>query len=197
MAEAIGYEEHPFDALVFEYEPSMTAAKLKVLFDELKSGVLPLLERIVANDQPLERDLWRHQYPIEQQRAFALEIAELFGYDLQRGRLDIAPHPFEISFTRQDVRITTRYDNHYLPMALFGTLHETGHALYEQNIAPELTRTALTTDFLGQYAVGGTSYGAHEFSSRMWENQVGRSRAFWNRHFGRLQEFFPEQLASG
>ena len=81
-------------------------------------------------------------------------------------------------------------------MSLFRTLHETGHALYEQNIAPELTRTALTTDFLGQYAVGGTSYGAHECSSRLWEYPIGYSRAFWRLHFPRLQEYFPEQLAN-
>lgn len=194
LANAVGYEDHPFDALVFEYEPSMTAARLRVLFNDLKEGVLPLLRRIVANDRPLEKDLWAHQYPIEKQRAFGLEIAQKFGYDIDRGRLDIAPHPFEISFTRQDVRITTRYDLRYLPMALFGTLHETGHALYEQNIDPSLTRSALTTDFLGQYAVGGTSYGAHEFSSRLWENQIGRSRAFWECHLPRLKEIFPEQL---
>lgn len=194
LADAIGYEGHPYDALVLEYEPSMTAAKLKVLFDDLKAGLLPLLEKIVANDTPLEKDLWQHSYDFDKQKAFGLKIARQFGYDLERGRLDIAPHPFEISFTRQDVRITTRYDEHYLPMALFGTLHETGHALYEQNIAPELTRTPLATDYLGQYAVGGTSYGAHEFSSRLWENQIGRSRTFWEKHFDELQSLFPDQL---
>lgn len=194
-AEAIGYTEHPFDALVFEYEPSMTAAKLNVLFADLKDGLKPLLDKIVANDKPLPQDLWRHEYDIASQKAFALEIAQKFGYDLKRGRLDIAPHPFEVSFTREDVRITTRYDKHYLPMALFGTLHETGHGLYEQGVSPDLTRSALTTDFLGQYAVGGTSYGAHESQSRLWENQIGRSREFWQCHFGRLQEYFPTQLA--
>lgn len=194
IAEAIGYDDHPFDALVFEYEPSMTAKKLKALFEDLKSGLIPLLNRIVANDKPLEQDLWRHEYDLNQQRAFSFEMAKRFGYDTDRGRLDIAPHPFEVSFTRQDVRITTRYDNHYLPMALFGTLHETGHALYEQGVDPDLTRTALTTDFLGQYAVGGTSYGVHEFSSRLWENNVGRSRAFWEVHFDELQSTFPDQL---
>jgi len=194
LAEAIGYDDHPFDALVFEYEPSMTASKLKVLFDDLKAGLLPLLERIVANDAPLQQDLWAQEYDIEVQKQLCAEIAERVGYDFSRGRLDIAPHPFEISFTRHDVRITTRYNPTYLPMSLFGTLHEVGHALYEQNISPELTRTALATDFLGQYAVGGTSYGAHEFSSRMWENQIGRSRAFWQLHFARVQALFPEQL---
>lgn len=195
QAEAVGYEKHPFDALVFEYEPSMTASKLRALFEDLKAGLLPLLERIANNDYPLEHGLWEKEYPVDKQRAFALEMAKKFGYDLNRGRLDIAPHPFEVSFTREDVRITTRYSLNYFPMALFGTLHETGHALYEQNVDPELTRTALATDFLGQYAVGGTSYGAHEASSRLWENQIGRSREFWQVHFARLVEYFPEQLA--
>lgn len=194
-ADAIGYDDHPFDALVLEYEPSMTAARLRDLFDNLKAGLLPLLQRIVEHDKPLERDLWQQTYPREQQRQLGLELAQKIGYDLERGRLDSAAHPFEISFTRNDVRITTRYDDHYLPMALFGTLHEAGHGLYEQGVAPELTRTALTTDFLGQYAVGGTSYGAHESQSRLWENQVGRSRAFWENHFGRARDLFPEQLA--
>ncbi|MBC7814798.1 MAG: carboxypeptidase M32, partial [Burkholderiales bacterium] len=162
QAEAIGYPEHPFDALVYEYEPSVTASKLRVIFGDLKAGLLPLLKRIVDNDKPLELDLWAHEYPQDKQKAFGLEIAQAFGYDLNRGRLDIAPHPFEISFTRNDVRITTRYDRNYLPMALFGTLHETGHGLYEQGVDPALTRSALTTDFLGQYPVGGTSYGVHE-----------------------------------
>ncbi len=195
QADAVGYQDHPFDALVFEYEPSMTAAKLRTLFESLKAGLLPLLSRIVAHDKPLERDLWQQDYPVEKQKAFGLEIAQQFGYDLNRGRLDIAPHPFEISFTRQDVRITTRYNTKYLPMALYGTLHETGHALYEQGVDPVLTRTALSIDFLGKYPVGGTSYGAHESQSRLWENQIGRSREFWQVHFDRLREIFPDQMA--
>jgi carboxypeptidase Taq len=195
QADAVGYKEHPFDALVFEYEPSVTAASLKALFEELKAGLLPLLKRIVANDKPLEKDLWQHEYPLDKQKAFGLEIAQEIGYDLERGRLDIAPHPFEISFTRNDVRITTRYNLNYLPMALYGTMHETGHALYEQGVDPALTRSPLTTDFLGQYPVGGTSYGAHESQSRLWENQIGRSRAFWEVHFARLRQIFPEQMA--
>lgn len=194
LAEAIGYQEHPFDALVFEYEPDVTAASLKVIFGELKAGLIPLLEKITARDIPLPQDLWGHQYDIDTQKQLCRELAATIGYDFQRGRLDIAPHPFEISFTRNDVRITTRYHPTYLPMALFATLHETGHALYEQNISPDLTRTALTTDFFGQYAVGGSSYGAHEFSSRLWENQIGRSREFWQLYFARVQQLFPEQL---
>jgi carboxypeptidase Taq len=194
QAEAIGYADHPFDALVFEYEPSVTAKSLQVLFGELKAGLLPLLREIVAHDDGFTHTLWDHAYPQEQQKAFGLSIAQRFGYDLERGRLDIAPHPFEISFTRNDVRITTRYDKHYFPMALYGTLHETGHALYEQGVDPALTRTALCIDYLGKYPVGGTSYGAHESQSRLWENQIGRSRAFWNAHFDEMRAIFPEQL---
>lgn len=195
QAEAVGYDAHPFDALVFEYEPSVNAAKLRVLFEALKAGLLPLLKRIVDKGSTLNHTLWEHEYPLDQQKAFGLKMAQRFGYDLHRGRLDIAPHPFEISFTRQDVRITTRYNLNYFPMALYGTLHETGHALYEQGVDPSLTRTALTIDFLGKYPVGGTSYGAHESQSRLWENQIGRSRAFWNAHFDDLRGYFPQQLA--
>ncbi|MCY4018441.1 MAG: carboxypeptidase M32 [Chloroflexi bacterium] len=196
LAEAIGYEEHPFDALVFQFEPGMTAASLGALFGQLKDGILPLLQKIVASDAPMPPDLWGQDYDIDLQARLCREFAALIGFDFGRGRLDIAPHPFEVSFTRDDVRITTRYDINYLPMSLFAALHEAGHGLYEQNVSPSLTRSALTTDFLGQYAVGGASYGAHEFSSRLWENQIGRSRAFWQLHFGRLRDCFPRQMSS-
>ncbi|MCY3798785.1 MAG: carboxypeptidase M32 [Chloroflexi bacterium] len=196
LADAIGYEDHPFDALILQFEPGMTAARLHRIFAELKAGILPLLERIVAVEAPLVVDLWEAEYDLAAQKQLCRELTALIGFDYDRGRLDSAPHPFEISFTRDDVRITTRYDANYLPMSLFAALHEAGHGLYEQNIAPKLTRTALTADFLGQYAVGGASYGAHEFSSRLWENQIGRSREFWRRHFGRLQAAFPQQMAA-
>ena len=195
MAEAIGYDRHPYDAMLLRYEPGMTAARLAQLFDELKAGILPLLRAIVDQDDAVPYSFLMHDYPAGKQAAFGLEIAAAFGYDLQRGRLDETVHPFEISFTREDVRITTRYRTDYLPAALFGIFHETGHALYEQGVDPALTRSALTTDFLGLYAVGGASFGAHESQSRLWENQVGRSAAFWAHHFPRLREFFPAQLA--
>ena len=195
LADAIGYDDHPFDALIQQFEPGLTAAQLKVIFAELKGGLLPLLGKIVANDAPLPVDLWAAAYDLDAQKALCQELAELIGFDFRRGRLDSAPHPFEISFTRDDVRITTRYDANYLPMSIFAALHEAGHGLYEQNVSPELTRSALTTDFIGQYAVGGASYGAHEFSSRLWENQIGRSRDFWRLRFGRLRARFPDQLA--
>lgn len=195
LAGAIGYTAHPYDALLLQYEPGMTAARLTALFNELKGGILPLLQRITQGSEPVPSDFLYRDYPAAQQRAFALAIAQQFGYDLQRGRLDASAHPFEISFTRQDVRFTTRYQERYLPGAVFGLFHETGHALYEQGADPALTRSALTTDFLGLYAVAGASFGTHESQSRLWENQIGRSRAFWQLHFGELQKHFPQQLA--
>jgi carboxypeptidase Taq len=195
LAEAIGYEEHPYDALLLRYEPGMTAARLRDLFAALRTGLLPLVERGAPASKNVRSDFLARDYPEDSQRAFAIEIAQLYGYDLNRGRLDRSAHPFEISFTRNDVRITTRYNRRYAPGAIFGLLHETGHALYEQGVDPALTRSALTTDLLDLYAVGGASYGTHESQSRLWENLVGRSRPFWQLHFSRLQGYFPEQLA--
>ncbi len=193
FANAIGYQAHPYDALVLRYEPGMTAARLQTIFESLKQGLLPVLRRAAAS-KLARADFLERDYPEESQRAFALETAQFFGYDLRRGRLDRSSHPFEISFTRADVRITGRYNRNYLPMGMFGIMHESGHALYEQGVAPALSRSALTTDLLDLYAVGGTSYGAHESQSRLWENLVGRSRAFWQCHFERLKKYFPEQL---
>jgi len=194
LAGAIGYTDHPYDALLQQYEPGLTTRTLQDLFTSLKEGILPLLEEIHTRGQEPRRDFLALDFPEDQQRAFNVHLAELFGYDFTRGRLDTSAHPFEISFTRQDVRITTRYDRHHLPTSLFGTLHEVGHAVYEQGVSPELTRSALTSDFSGLYAVGGASYGTHESQSRLWENLVGRSLPFWERHFSELQEVFPEHL---
>jgi carboxypeptidase Taq len=190
----MGYEEHPYDALLLRYEPGMTAARLRALFADLRTHTLPLVQAIAAKAPP-RADFLDQDYPEEDQRAFGLGISQAMGYNLHRGRLDRSAHPFEVSFTREDVRITTRYQRHYLPAALFGIFHETGHALYEQGVSPDLTRTALTTDFLNQYAVGGVSFGMHESQSRLRENLVGRSRPFWQHHFPALRAVFPTQLA--
>ena len=123
-----------------------------------------------------------------------IKIAKKFGYDFERGRLDSTVHPFEISFTRNDVRITTRYYKNFINPSLFGTLHEAGHGIYEQNVKEEYTRSAMTTDFLSFYAVGGVSFGAHESQSRLYENHIGRSKIFWENHFGDLVDCFPDTL---
>ena len=193
LADAIGWSEHPYDALMSLFEPGETVSTLQPLFARLREGLSPLVRAIAAKPEP-DWDFLRRDYPEDLQKQFALKMAEKFGYDLTRGRLDGTVHPFEISFTRDDVRITTRYYRDYLPASLFGTLHETGHALYEQGVDPAYTRTPLATDLTGLYAVGGVSFGAHESQSRLWENQVGRSWAFWSLHYADLQATFPEQL---
>ncbi|RDI62043.1 carboxypeptidase M32 [Microvirga subterranea] len=192
-ADCIGWSEHPYDAMVSIYEPGETASSLKRLFATLRSSMQPILDAARSRPAPRSDFLFR-EFPEEGQRAFGLSMAEKLGYDLKRGRLDTTVHPFEVSFTRNDVRITTRYNRNYLPASLFGTAHETGHGLYEQGVDPAYTRTTLATDLVGLYAVGGTSFGAHESQSRLWENHVVRSRTFWQLHFPELQRHFPDQL---
>jgi carboxypeptidase Taq len=176
------------------YEPGETVASLTSLFATLRAGLSPILQAVTAAEQP-RTDFLHRDYPIDRQRRFALKMAETIGYDLQRGRLDKTVHPFEISFTRNDVRITTRFYQDYLPPSLFGALHEAGHGIYEQGVDPAYTRTPLATDLVGYYAVGGVSFGAHESQSRLYENHVGRSRRFWQLHFASLQDTFPEALS--
>lgn len=193
MAEAIGYDDHPYDALMYRFEPGTTTRELKTLFARLREGMLPLVKAIAKADKPRSDFLFRN-YPIDAQMGFALKMAERIGYDLNRGRLDTTVHPFEVSFTRDDVRITTRASTNYMPMSLFGALHEAGHAMYEQGVDPAYTRTPLATDLVSLYAVGGVSFGAHESQSRLWENHVGRSRAFWTNHFADIQAAYPGVL---
>lgn len=183
-----------YDALLVEYEPGMRSRDLVVLFDRLKATLVPLVAAIREAPAP-RTDHLRRSFDLERQRAFALGVAGEFGYDVARGRLDAAPHPFEISFSTGDVRITTRYDEHWLPRSLFAAWHEAGHGIYEQWADPIHSRGALSTDLVGLYAVSGTSYGTHESQSRLWENLVGRSRSFWDAHYGALVEAFPDQLS--
>ncbi|GIQ62906.1 hypothetical protein PACILC2_14740 [Paenibacillus cisolokensis] len=127
----------------------------------------------------------RQSFDKDAQKAFSLFILKEMGYDFSAGRLDESVHPFAIGLSPGDVRITTRYLPDDVTSALFGTIHEGGHALYEQNIDPELAGTPLCT---------GTSMGIHESQSRFWENVIGRSRPFWERYYGELQRRFPGQL---
>ena len=193
-ADALGYDGHPYDPMVQIFEPDETAASLTGFFDRLRAGILPVLDK--ARGRPLPRtDFLYRDYDPQVQKRFVAETAAALGYDFDRGRMDTAVHPFEVSFTRNDVRITSRWPRSYLPMAIFGSIHEVGHALYEQGVDPVHTRGAFATDMIGLYAVGGTSFGMHESQSRLLENHVGRSPAFWQVHFPRLRDSFPDQLS--
>lgn len=185
MADLYGYEDHPYDALLDEYEPGMKTAEVQEVFDTLRPFQVELVRKIAEKPAP-RTDFLRRDYPEEGQRRYALEVAQKFGYDMARGRLDVAPHPFETDFGRNDVRITTRYDRNMPTQAIYGVFHETGHALYEQNVAETWGRTPLDS---------GASMIFHESQSRLWENVIGRSRAVVERFFPLLREIFPEPLS--
>src|ERR687890_1228992 len=185
-AEALGYEDHPYDALLDAYEPGAEKARLEVMFKELKEGVLPLIRAVVAKGDGKDRAApLSGAFGEARQEEFGRAVISAFGYDWERGRQDSSVHPFCINFGPGDVRITTRFDGSWLAPALFGTMHEAGHALYEQGVDPSYTRTPLG---------GGTSMGVRESQSRLWENLVGRSRAFWSHYYPKLREVFPQLL---
>jgi len=185
-AEALGYQEHIYDALLDEYEPGMTKAEIESVFSRLKSDLVPIARTIVAADRE-EHPFLSSTYDIETQWDFGVAIMEAFGFDFERGRQDRSAHPFTTTFSINDVRVTTRIHEDFLPAGLFGSLHECGHALYEQGISEQLERTPLAD---------GASLGVHESQSRLWEILVGRSREFWAHYYEPLQERFPEQLGA-
>ncbi|HEV2282840.1 MAG TPA: carboxypeptidase M32 [bacterium] len=184
-ADYIGYAGHPYDALVDRYDPGVTARELETLFGRLLEVVVPLVRGIASRAGAVDAGILDADFDEAAQRTFALEIVRAFGYDTRRGRLDLSAHPFSTKFHRDDVRITTRYGPRL--SAVFGTFHESGHAMYSQGTSPALERSPLSD---------GAGSGIHESQSRMWENLVGRSRAFWEHAFPRLRRAFPEQLKS-
>ncbi|HEV3246341.1 MAG TPA: carboxypeptidase M32 [Beijerinckiaceae bacterium] len=185
--DAVGWSAHPYDVLIGLYEPGGTLAEVGALLNELRRGLKPILDAALGRARPA-RDFLDEPFPEEKVKAAARLLTEVLGYDYEHGRLDKTVHPFAISFTREDVRITMRLGERSFANSLFGAMHETGHALYEQNVGPAFSRTALTTDLIGLHAGGGASLGTHESQSRLQENHVGRSRDFWRAHFGRMKE---------
>jgi carboxypeptidase Taq len=183
-AEAFGYEQTPYDALLDEYEPDMLTATVESTFEVLRAELVPLVRAIGDRPQPDATVLYR-EYGDRPQWEFGLQVIRDFGFDFRRGRQDRSAHPFSTNFSVDDVRITTRVQQGFLPSCLFGTLHEAGHAMYEQGVDPGLDRSPLAA---------GTSLGMHESQSRLWENLVGRSRPFWRHYYPRLQAIFPAQL---
>ncbi len=177
--------EHIYDPLIDDFEPGMLTRQVKAVFDVLRPQQVELVRATKEHGRPVSDAPVRQAFDVEKQRLFGVEVVTKLGYDFKRGRLDKAVHPFTTSFSLDDVRITTRYDPNFFNDALFSTIHECGHGLYEQGIASGLERTSLAT---------GTSMAIHELQSRMWENFVGRSRPFWVAFYPRLQEVFPEAL---
>lgn len=186
-ADAIGYEGERYDALLDEYEPGATAAELRELFEPLRSEQVELAAQIAESAVKPDMSPLQRGYGAGEQAAYLKALVAEVGYDFRRGRLDTTIHPFATSMGIGDVRMTTRYQEGDLAAALFGTLHEMGHALYEQGIDPAYARTPLAS---------GVSLGVHESQSRLWENLVGRSLAFWEGAYQGLKAAFPQQLGN-
>ena len=178
----VGDFTDPYDAWLEEYEPGMTTSAVETLFAGLKPGLVALVSAVAARTEDARLPKLSGSFPIDRQRVFGEEIARAMGFDFERGRLDVSAHPFSAAISRDDVRLTTRYREELPFSALFGTMHEAGHGLYEQNIADELKNMPLCH---------GATMSVHESQSRLWENLVGRSRGFWKRFLPRFQELFP------
>ncbi len=181
-AEAVGYEAEAYDALLEDYEPGERAERLEALFAELRPALVELLQKIQGAPRQPDTGIVHRDFPVEAQKALILEVLPQLGYDLEAGRLDPTVHPFATRITPGDVRITTRYYDDYFNAAFFGSVHEAGHAMYEQGLPETHWGTPL-----GE----AVSLGVHESQSRMWENMVGRSRGFWEYFFPKAQAHFP------
>ncbi len=178
--------EEPYDILLDDFERGMKTAQVREIFGRLKDELVPLISASAQRDDDSIDACLRQQFDPDIQRQVCHEIVELFGYRPGAWRLDPTEHPFATDGGIDDIRITTHYHDDNLD-AVFSTMHEYGHGLYEHQVDPALDRTRLSR---------GTSLGLHESQSRMWENLVGRGRPFWNFFYPRLQQAFPQQLGS-
>ena len=186
-ADCLGYVHHPYDALLEEYEPGARTADIADLFAALREDLLPLVNALTYARRRPNTSILRGDYPLDRQRVFGEMAAAALGFDFDAGRLDTTTHPFFASVGPGDCRIATRYQRSQFNTAFFATLHEVGHALYEQGLPPEHYGTPLGTP---------TSLAMHEAQSRLWENTVGRGRPFWSYFFPLARQMFPAALAN-
>lgn len=183
--EILGYEDHPYDALIDLFEPEMRVAELDVLFRDVKDQLVEFVAELRSRPQVDNTFLQQH-YPKDQQWELGIELLKGIGYDFNAGRQDISRHPFTTTFGPGDIRVTTRIDEHNLDNMTWSSIHEGGHALYEQGLPAE--EFGLPS---GRY----TSLGIHESQSRLWENNVGRGMDFWQHWYPALKQRFKQQLA--
>lgn len=183
-AALLGYKGHPYDALLNDYEKGANTAMLDTIFDNLRGELGTLLQKVLS--RPPANEAFMHiSYDKDRQWAFGLSLLEKMGFDFNHGRQDISEHPFTTSFSPQDVRVTTRINEHDFANMIWSCIHEGGHALYEQGLDA------------AQYGLPcgeAASLSIHESQSRLWENCVGRSMAYWQYHYPDLQAAFPQQL---
>ena len=188
VADHIGFIETRYDALLDPFEPGMTASKLDKLFAPVREVSATLLRRIEASGNTVDDSCLQGEFSEEQQVELSDVLLRGMGYDFSHGGIAVSPHPFTTSFGSPfDVRLTVHPDKHFIQSSVMAAIHEGGHAVYEQGSAPALARTPLA---------GGASMGAHESQSRLWENAIGRSDAYWRAQFTSVRQTFPEQFAS-
>lgn len=185
MADAFGYEERIYDALLDRFEPEMRTTQVESLFEEMKAGLIPLVEAISERQDAVDGSVFAQEFDEDSQWDFGVQVIQQLGFDFEAGRQDRSAHPFTTSFSPSDVRLTTRVFRDQFKSALFGSIHEAGHGMYEQGFDRAMDRTPLSA---------GSSLGVHESQSRMFENIVGRSRGFWQFWLPELRDRFPTQL---
>jgi carboxypeptidase Taq len=186
QAEALGYPQCPYDALLDEFEPEELTANVGKVLAGLREALVPLVAKIQASRRRPDTSVLHRKFPADAQERLGREASAAIGFDFNRGQLDVTAHPFCSTLGPNDSRITTRYDEQFFNTAFFGILHESGHGIYDQGLPREHFGLPLG-DFV--------SLGIHESQSRMWENLVGRSRAFWAYFYPKVQQYFPAALA--
>lgn len=185
-ADALGWEDCRYDALLDDYEPEAKTAQVAQVLAGLREALVPLVAAVGESDRRVDSEILTRRYPVEDQKKLGFVVSEAIGFDHARGRIDTTDHPFCTSLGPKDCRITTRYDEHHFSGAFFGTMHESGHGIYDQGL-PEAE--------YGLPLGSAVSLGIHESQSRMWENFVGRSAAFWEFFYPRVRELFAASLA--
>jgi carboxypeptidase Taq len=185
-ADCVGFKDHPYDALIDEFEPGASTLSIRKLFADLAADLTPLVTALLASKRKPNREILHRDYPTEQQQWLGKMAGEAIGFDFASGRLDVTTHPFCSGIGPGDCRITTRYNARHFNESFFGILHEAGHGIYEQNLPAEHFGTPLGS---------AASFGIHESQSRLWENQVGRGRPFWEFFFPKAKQAFPGALA--
>ena len=184
QAKCYGYKDHPYDALLEDYEPGLTTAQLNQLFPPLKKRLAELVQKITGSKKQPNLSILKRSCPVPAQQAFCRILSEGIGFDFAKGRIDISAHPFTTGLGPSDTRITTRFEETNFENAFFSTLHESGHGIYDQNLPSE-------ESLYGTPMSSAVSLGIHESQSRLWENLVGRSLAFWKYFFPELKKAFP------
>ncbi|MBL4652542.1 MAG: carboxypeptidase M32 [Flavobacteriales bacterium] len=182
--ELIGYDEHPYDALLDEFEPGAKTSTIETVFENIKPKLISLLDKISGANQNNDSFMFKH-YPKDKQWDFGIDLLKQMNYDFDAGRQDISTHPFTTSFSSNDVRVTTRINENDVSEMIWSCIHEGGHGLYEQGLKSS------------EYGLPSGSYlslSIHESQSRLWENNVGRSLPYWKKNYPLAQEYFSEQL---